>query len=1055
MRTTLLLLTLLLYSIFSFGQRVIQGTVTDTEGRPLIGANVMVKNSTKGTSTDQNGYFQLSLANQDSILEVTYIGFASEEIPVGTSNLFDVVLSKGVDFETMIVTALGIERSEKSISYAVQQIESQDLNIVRQSSPTNALAGKVAGVQVVGSSGVKTGFGSGAVIRGAGSLGGPETPLYVVDGTPVTTTPGIDDIESISVLKGPAATALYGQRGAFGAVIITTKAAKKTKGIGIEINQSTFFEDIFLLPKYQNLYAGGSFSELQQFQWREGMPDEWKVFEGKFYHDYSDDTSWGPKMEGQEYIPWYAWYVGSEVFGQTEELVPQPNNIRDFYETGVTLYNNVNFQTAGVDHSIRLSFTNENIKGLIPGTSSDRYYVSTKLSYNLGKKFRIGADLYYRTQRREGNFSEGFSNQNNRSFNQWFHRNLDMKMLKKLRDLKSPEGILASWNHFNPDFYIQNPLVFYSANWWYNPYSNLDNIENISDFKSLNGNINLTYILSEKFRITGFFRRNDNTSEWENKRYNILEQSGVQTYFFNSYNLGTNNWSENNYEILATFADRLGKNFSVDLNLGGNIRENRSNRLSGFTSQGLNVPDLFTIGNSKVQTSPSHYKEVHKVRSVYARGAFGYKDMVYLEWSGRNDWSSTLPVDKNSYFYPSVGLSFVFSELTRNMIPAISYGKLRASWAQVGSDLGPYDLSLNYGVSSNQWRGRFLMSTPNNLIDPSIEPSLSTAKEIGLDLRFFVDRLGLSVTYYTEEKINEILSVPVTAASGFTSKRINAGRIDRYGWEFSLNAIPLKARNFRWDLTANLGTMNNEIIELAEGIESQVNGNQWLSSVNEVGGQWGVLRGGGIKKDDQGRPILDPNGLYQTEINAELGQILPDFTGGFINSFSYKNFDLRFSIDFLKGGNFASETILAGRFSGVLDETAAINDKGMNVRDPIEDGGGVRVDGVDESGNPVTKYVPSRDYYQQFTFRRIAEADVQERTYVKMRELSLGYRIPVKKLGWGNFIQGASIALVATNPWLIYAASEDFDPSQSTNGYLEFGQFPSTRSVGFNLKLNF
>lgn len=1055
MRTTLLLLTLFLYGLPSFSQRLIQGTVTDQEGSPLVGANVVSKNSLIGTSTDQNGYFRLTLKEQDSLLVVSYIGFVAEEVPIGTSNILDLILTKGVDFKTMVVTALGIERSEKSISYAVQQIESQDLNIVRQSSPTNALAGKVAGVQVIGSSGVQTGYGSGARIRGVGSLGGSKSPLYIVDGTPVSTTPGIDDIESISVLKGPAATALYGQRGDGGAVIITTKGARKTNGIGIEINQSTFFEDIFRLPEYQNLYAGGSFSELQQFQWKDGMPEEWKVFEGKFYHDYSDDTSWGPKMEGQEYIPWYAWYVGSDVFGQTEKLVPQPNNVRDFYETGVSLYNNINFQTAGVDHAMRLSFTNENIQGLIPGTSNDRYYLSAKLSYNLGKNFKVGADLYYRTQQSVGFFSESYSNQNNSSFNQWFHRHLDMNMMKKLRDLKSPEGILGSWNHFNPDVYLQNPLAFYSANYWYNPYSNLDNSENISDFKSLNGNLNLTYILSDKFRITGYFRRNDNTSEYENKRYNILEQSGIQTYFFNSYNLGNSNWTENNYEILATYEDQIGRNFTLDLNVGGNIRENRSKSLSGYTSQGLNVPDLFTIGNSKVQTSPNHYKTVQKVRSVYARGAFGFKDMVYLEWSGRNDWSSTLPVDKNSYFYPSVGISFVFSELTQNLLPGLSYGKLRASWAQVGSDLGPYDLSLNYGVSSVQWRGNFLMGTPNNLIDPSIEPSLSTAKEIGLDLRFFVDRLGLSVTYYTEKKINEILSVPITAASGFTSKQINAGRIDRYGWEFSLNAIPLKMRDFRWDITANLGTMNNEILELAEGVESQVNGNQWLAFVNEVGGEWGAIRGGGINKDEQGRPILDGNGLYTTEVNADLGSILPDFTGGFINSFSYKNFDLRFSIDFLKGGNFASNTTLTGRFSGILDETAAINDNGMNVRDPIEQGGGVRVDGVDQSGNPITVYVPSRDYYQQFTFRRIAEADMQERTYVKMREASLGYRIPVKKLGWGNFIQGASIALVARNPWLIYSATEDFDPSEATGGYVEGAQFPSTRSIGFNLKLNF
>lgn len=1053
-KSSVTLLFLLSFTVMGLAQQIISGTVTDTLGQPLIGANVVVKGSSYGTFTDQKGYYQFTVpANAEELL-FSYLGFVTRGVEIGTARVIDVQLREGVLLETAIVTALGIKRSEKSLPYAVQRVSKEDLNITRQSSLTDALAGKVAGVQVVSTSAMRLDRDATARIRGVGSLGGPGTILYIVDGTPTTNLPSMDDIESVTVLKGPSATALYGQRGDRGAIVITTKQATKSKGIGIEINQNTFLDRLYLLPKYQDLYAGGASSELIEFKWRNGMPEEWKVLEGKYYHDYSDDTSWGPRMEGQEYIPWYAWYPDSEFFGVTEELLPQPDNVRDFYETGVTLYNNINFQKADQDYSLRVSFTNQNVKGMIPTTGQDKYSLSTAASIDLGEKFKLGANINYITDRVEGNFSEGWpANQTNSSFNQWFHRNLDMKMVKRLRNLRSPEGILASWNHLNPNVYLFNPSYFYSGNFWYNFYSALDHQENINNTKSLNGNLNLTYYLSGNFFVQAFLRRDQWNRDYENKTYYVLEQSALQNGVFNSYSTGFNSAIEDNYEILVTFRERLGANFSLEANAGGNVRVNTYKSLSGATSQGLNVPDLFTVANSKVQTSPSEFRSLKKIRSLYARGSFGYKEMIYLDWSGRNDWSSALPENNNSYFYPSVGMSFVFSELTAGKLPFLSYGKLRASWAQVGSDLDAYALDLNYSVQPNQWKGNFLMTTPNTLVDPGIEPSLSSAYEVGLDLRFFIDRLGLSVTYYSENKINEILSVPITSASGFRTMNINAGRIDRRGLEFQLYATPVKGRHFRWDLRANLGTTENEVVKLTDDVDKQVSGSEWLAVVHEVGGQWGQIRGGGIKRDEQGRPILTADGFYQTEVDTYFGNFLPHYTGGVLNTLSYQNLTLGFNVDFSVGGVFYSLTDDTGVFTGLLARTAAVNDQGKNVRDPISEGGGVRVDGVDATGDPKTVYVPAFDYYQQFSFNRIAEPFIQDRTYVKLREASLGYQLPLRKLGLANQIQGAHIAIVARNPWLIYAKNRDLDPSESPS--FEEAQFPSVRSFGVNLKLNF
>lgn len=1043
---------------YSFSQRTITGKVSDESGEPLIGASVLAKGTTLGTITDVDGTFSLEIPSGTTMLVFSYTGFTGQEVAIGVSNVINVSLRQGVTLSEAVVTALGIKRSEKSVTYSVQQVNEEELNLIRQTNLNNALAGKVSGIQVRGQSSVALDRNPTIRIRGAGSLV-DKAPLYVVDGTPTNSIDiNMDDVESVSVLKGPNATALYGQRGDAGVILVTTKRGKDKIGLGIELNQSTFFDNVYILPEYQNIYAGGGESELLKFTWKSGMPEEWKVMDGKFYHDYSDDASWGPKMEGQEYLPWYAWYPG-KYFGKSEPLNPNPDNIRDYYETGITTNTNLNMTKAGNGYSLRLSVTNQNIKGMLPNSNQGKNTIAGNFSYDLGKLFTIGANLNYANTRTKGEFVDDYANQSSGSFNQWFHRDLDMKKMKELRDLRSPEGILASWNHNNPGAYLSSPLDFYGGNYWYNFYSYFDNLENISKRNRLFGDVNLTMKVSDAFKIQGFVRQNVVNTNYENKTYSILQNSATQTGLFNSYATGLTDFKETNYEALASFNKNFG-DLSVEVSGGGNLRLNNYKSYTGSSSQGLAVPDLFTLANSATQpfnSGENRYKK--EVRSLYARGSFGFKSLLFLDWSARNDWSSALPENNNSYFYPSVGMSFVFSEMLN--MPWLSFGKVRGSWAQVGSDLDPYQLALNYGVG-DFWGSNFTMGTPDVLVDPNIKPSLSSAYEGGLDLRFFNNRVGMSLTYYNESKVDEILSVAVAGASGYTFKKINAGQIDRNGIELQLTGSPVRTSDLDWNVAVNFAKSNNKIVELSEEINAQVMNSSYFATrtgarvVNVVGEQWGQLRGGGFAKDDKGNYILDANGFYTAAPDTYFGSVLPDFTGGIFNAITYKDLSLSFNLDFQKGGKYFSLSQSWGYFSGLFAETAATNDKGKNVRDDVADGGGVHVVGVSKTGEKIDKYVDAHDYFTQFYFRRIGEEFVFDATYVKLRELSIGYNLPIKKLGLGSAIQRAQISLVARDPWLIYAKNRNFDPSElGQYNFGEHGQFPGTRSFGFNLKLGF
>lgn len=869
----------------------------------------------------------------------------------------------------------------------------------------------------------------------------------------------MDDVETMNVLKGPNATALYGQRAENGVIMITTKRGSRNRGLGIEFTSGITVEEVGRLPKYQNIYGGGG-TDWITYNWNPNHPVEWQVFDGKKYHDYSDDASWGPKMDGSEYIPWYAWYPGSDYSFKTANFNPQPNNIRDFWETGTTLRNNVSFSKGSDDFAMRVSYTNEAQKGLLPNSSLDKNYISAKLDFDLSDKFSVGLNANYQDQELNGSFGDGYSNNATGNFNQWFHRDLDINIMRELKDFRTPTGNLASWNHTNvgttTNFSNQN---FNRGYYWFNPYAYFENIDYTSYNNRVFGDLSLKYKINDKISLTGNVRKYEVYGRSENKTPYILETSGFQAGYFNGYSTGQSRYSESNYDFLAMYSDSFG-DFAVDANIGANLRRTLNSSISGGTSGGLIVPDLWSIANSKTPTTTSHGYSLKETRSVFARATLGYKELLFLEATIRNDVSSALPKGNNGYIYPSFGGSFVFSDLLTDL-PFLSFGKLRAGYAETGNDLSAYQLNSTFGISSAQFNGNLLMSTPNQLISPNINPVTNSSWEVGADFKFFERRAGLSVTYYKEKHKDDILSAQISSASGYTSVLQNAGSTQRSGLEIALDGTPIRTSNLEWNITVNWAKNKSEVISIAENLQTLQAGAGtfgFVRVIHKEGEQWGQLRGTAIKRDANGNAILDSDGLYIAEQDQYFGTVLPDFNGGIISSLTWKDLTLNISIDYQKGGKFFSLSEMWGSFSGLFEETAATNDNGMNVRDAVEDDGGVHVTGVDENGNAVDMYVPAFDYYHQFYFRnRMAEPFIHDASYIKMREISLSYRIPVNQILNNSPFQGIQASFIARNPWLISTAkgNKHWDTSDMSQNYGENGQLPSTRSYGLSLKFTF
>jgi TonB-linked SusC/RagA family outer membrane protein len=1077
MRRFLSLFTMLmLCGVFAFAQtRVVSGKVTDADGNPVAFATINLKGSSVGLSADANGAYSIK-AKAGDILVVSAAGFKTAEVPVGTLNIVNAVLDKGTDLKEVVVTsAFGIKRAARSTGSNVQNITGDQMNTIRQTNINNALAGKVAGAQVRSQSAAKLGVETQVRLRGENSLGAGGGALYVVDGTIMPSANDInpDDIEDITVLQGPAAAALFGPDGANGAIVVNTKRAKKgSKNMGIEINSGVQFDKIYITPNYQNSYAGGGVGDFIKYTYKAGDPEGWKALDGKYYHDMTDDASWGPRIAGQEYAPWYAWYGGHERSYKTAKLTAQPNNNRDFYNTGVTQTNNVNFSKAGDNFSYRVSYTNLDQKGMVPTEFLRRHTLNMNATLDVTPKLVVGANIIYMAQNRNAENNDGYSNQTSGSFGSWFHRNLDMGVMKELSGLATPDGILATWNpRVNPGaFNPSNPNGFFRANYWYNFFTYFDQVSNKDRRDRLSGDVSLTYKINNDLKIKGTYRKNQLTTNRENIVSSALQASALQTGVLAGYSTGNTFSDRQNYEGLISYSKKL-KDFAVNANLGFDILKTRYRDITASTTNGINVPNLYSLANSKDPITYGNGRDQSLRRSVFARADVGFRNYLFLEGTYRRDYLSTEPVSDPYIETKSAAASFVFSDLTKTAIPFISYGKLRASYGQLLNALGIYALNVNYVPNANQWSGNFLIDEPNTLVDPGLKGSTNDEKEIGLDMRFAKNLFGFSVTYWDRTNKDFPVTVGLPGQTGYTGVRINAGEVAKKGIDIQLFVNPIRTKNVDWNITATWGKLlENKIVSIAPGIERLVvssgafSGSSAAYSVSAVGKTWGQIFGGGVKRVN-GVPELTSAGLFIRQADVNFGSGLPDYTGGVQNSITlFKNFTINANIDFSYGGKFFSLSDHWGTFSGLTARTAGVNDLGNPIRDavaldangkPLASSGGVRVDGVDATGKAVTYYVDAQTYYHQFRNGNISEDNIYDLTFVKLRELSIGYRLPVEKLSIGKFVKSAVFSVVSRNPWLIYTKNRDFDPSEISNVYGEDGQFPGSRSIGVNLRVGF
>ncbi|MEJ4087826.1 SusC/RagA family TonB-linked outer membrane protein [Galbibacter orientalis] len=1055
MKRLLLTMSLLLCCTMVFSQ-TITGTVTDSQGTPLPGVSIVVDQTAKGTSTDFDGNYTIN-ATSSQVLVFTYVGMKTLKKSVGSDSVIDVVLTEDAQsLDEVVVTALGISRDKKSLGYATQEVDGENFNLTNEQNVLGSLSGRVAGVQVTGASGASMGGTQKIKIRGVNSISGGDQPLIVIDGTPISNAnfSGSDqadygnlaqdinpnDIAEVNVLKGPAASALYGIRGQFGVIMITTKKGKKgPRKVDVQLSSSFSMESAYNFIPLQNMYGGGSSQTFRT------LPN------GDPYVDMSVDESWGPKMDGTPVRQVFSFYPQDPQYGQLTPFVAHPNNVEDYYKTGTTFNNSITITGGNENTSIRLSANDTRVEGVVPNTSLNRNNVGLSASLNLTDNLVVSSNINYAGN--EGQRPSQGSEYGGAYMVQWFQRNLDMN---RLRDYKYNDGTFLHWNLGRPDS-STGEISDFEPLYWNNPYFEAyENLSNDSRDRFF-GDIGMSYKIIPELEVSGFIRTDMYTQ-------NIEQRQAFGGTRLPSYSVGKYQNKEFNYELLAQYKNTWDK-FSLDATVGGNIYDRDYSYLSQSTVGGLSSPGFYNIAASIDRPDTKSNKLRKKIRSFYSLVSLGYDGTYFIDASIRNDNSSALPKDNNSYWYPSVSGSVVFSELI-DWTP-LSFGKIRASYAQAGSDLSPYQTSLNYGVGT-VYNGTNTLYVPDELNNPNIEPSFSNSFEAGLELNFFSNRLGFDFTYYQQKNKNQILNLDVSGTSGYSSSIINAGLIENDGFELSINATPIRSEDFSWDFTFNINKNNSEVVELAPGIDVYTYDSTTYSSVSSYlnsyeGEPFGSLVGQAYERDEAtGEILLDDNNMpLYTDATHNFGTVLPDFNGGFQNTFRIGQFTVTGMIDFQGGGQFFSRSKMLAVRTGQDALTVATNDNGMNVRDPLDQGGGVKVTGISAStGEDVTAYVDARSYYRNTLGRRIYEEWLYDASYVKLRELRVQYNLGKNIMDKLPF-ETMSFALIARNPIMIWQeAPKGINPSEISTGaqsisWYESGQLPSVRSYGINLNVTF
>ncbi len=1048
-----LLAVLLLFNALAFAQnRTVSGTVRSNTGEVVPYATVTETGTNSGTKADEKGYFTITIKS-GSTLTVSAVGHETFTY-TPTEGEQNVTLKTAGDLaEVIVTTAQGVTRSKKSVGYATQSISTEKLNQTKVADLNTAIAGKVSGIQIRGGSGAK--FGTSTIhLRGINTLSGA-SPIYVVDGTILNNANGInpDDVETLNVLKGPAATALYGQRGSEGAIIITSKKASR-RGIGLEVNHTTTAERVYILPKYQNEYGGGSGQNWLTYTFNPATDNPaLSVLNGAKYYRYDVDESWGPRMDGTLYAPWYAWDPSDPEFGVQKPFNPQPDNVKDFFRTGIANNTTVAFSKATAESNTRVSFTNLSRTGVVPNSKQQKNWVTLTNGLNLSDNLSLNTNINYVYEYLFNVPAEGYGTQTAGSFNQWFHRDIEINKLKRYQ---RPDGTYTTWNISAP-----NNLA---AKYWDNPYT--EAYRNIAHnyIQRIYGNTTAAYKLGGGFKVSAIARAAFTTTN---------SDARVASFTLNTptYASAESKFKETSF-LGALEYDHNFDAFTVRAGVFGELNKIETDNVNVSTNGGFIVPEVYNVSNSLNEKTATNSHTTQKTNSLFGYATLGFKDLIFVDLSVRNDITSTLPKGNNSYVYGSASGSFVFSQLIKDK-SILSFGKLRASIAKVGTTTNPYATAETFALGTNYVKtvgtGNVTYSVqtvPNTLPSNDLKPTLSTSYEVGTELQVLRNRIRFDFNYYRRDAKDQILAITTPGTIGYTALLGNAGNIRNWGYEFTLGGSPIKNKDWSWDVDFNLGVNKNKVVALTAGIDNlQVGldgsnlsfgfvGSPAVSLNAKVGKAYGTIIGNGIQKDANGNRLVDDDGLYLTEDNMDIGSLLPKFTGGMASALSYKSFFLNFSLDFQKGGQFISTTKMFNAGSGLSTETAGLNDKGNPKRDDVADGGGVRLPGVNATtGKPNDVYVDTRDLYESYLFS-VWENWIYDASYIKLREVSLGYSLPksmFKRLPFQNI----SVSVIGQNLWLIASKVKGLDPSELEQSWIEGGQLPGTRTVGVNVKFGF
>ena len=1069
----------------------VTGTVTDADtGEPIPQVAIYITDLSTGSATNIDGEYTIDGVEYGTYtFRVSSVGYITIERDItvnANNNTFDFELAQDVQLlEDVVVTAFGVSREQKSLGYSVQDVSAEDLARVDQNSVVGALAGKVAGVQVVQS---PTMGGSERIrIRGVNGLSDGQ-PLFVIDGTPVDNSSfevasngssargrdlgnlasdiDLSSVANVSVLKGAAASALYGNRAANGVILITTKSGQMgaDQPVRVDYTNSTYFENVYILPNFQNEYAGGYTQDFLQYT----DPADGQTYNGL---NYAADESWGPRMDGTQYRPWWSWYDGDfdgdgvSDYGKTVPLNPNPDNVRNFYDTGVRIANKLSISGGSANSAYRAGLNNTNQSGVYPNSTLDKTAVTFNGSLNHNNKLTSSVSFNYVNTQGKGRPATGYSAvQGNpaQNMNQWFQRQLDMD---KMQTYRLEDGSIASWNiRSNTN---TRPL------YWDSPYFSVyENVQQ-DDRDRIYGNYNLSYNVNENLELIGKLHLDAYS-------FTVEDRIGTGGLEEDWYYIAQRSRREVNYEGGAKY-NKDFEDFSLSGYLGGNILTQDYSSVIQQTVGGLSTPNFFNIDASINRPNVSSFKQNKEVRSLFGTATVGYRDLAYIDASLRNDWSSALPTDNNSYLYYGLSGSLVFTEFDALSDQSIlSFGKIRASIAQVGNDLDPYRILQTFN-SSTPYGSQPAQSIPNVLSNPDLEPAISSDYELGLDLRFLDGRVRTDVTYYNSVRENEILQLDAPGSSGYSATLVNAGKFTTTGWEVALGATAIEQRDLTVDLNLNWSKSKGVVDELAEGIDTRLLESAFfgIQLFAVEGEEWGraITSGGygGTAYHENGQPIINSSGTaYELEYNKDLGNILPDWNGGFNLDVNYKNFSLGAFVEFQKGGQFYSISRMFGAYSGLVEETVGNNALGNPQRDPVLDSGGnevvsVALDqaannsggktlrGVDQNGNEVAYLVNAPTYWLNMFYNK--EEWLEDASYVKLRELKLTYDLSASTLEKLP-INRASVSLVAMNPLLIYSSVDGVDPSAIQNnangfGFWEGGTLPGTRSFGFNVNIGF